>query len=115
MNKEYREEMRNIRKEGTWTFFSFYPSVILVVFLIALTGFILSSLGLIGSTIVERKVFENSYQYTEARKTETLVFEAQLVEIERRLSNTELNKTQRSNLEAAAAGLRIQLSVSKNK
>ena len=36
------------------------------------------SCGLIGGTIVERKVFENSFQYSEARKAEITVGDKQL-------------------------------------
>jgi hypothetical protein len=71
--------------------------------------------GLIGGTIVERKVFENSFQYSEARKSEVATFQAQLVEIDRKLSNPEIDANTRSNLEAQASALRIQLSVARSK
>lgn len=69
------------------------------------------SCGLIGGTILERKVFENSYQYTEARKTEMLTYQAQLAEIEGKLLNPDLDPSTRTNLEAQASAIRIQLNV----
>ncbi|MBV5346777.1 hypothetical protein JZU46_00935 [bacterium] len=75
----------------------------------------LNSVGLIGRTIVEREVFTRSQQYTEARKTEIATFEAQLVEIERLLRNPTTTPDMKANLEASAAGLRVQLSVARSK
>ena len=72
-------------------------------------------MGLIGHTIVERKVFENSFQYSEARKSEIATFEAQLVEIDCKLSSSTIGPNTRTNLEAQAAALRIMLSVARSK
>lgn len=84
--------------------------------LLVLTGIVifgLKSVGLIGRTIVERKVFENSFQYSEARKTEIATFEAQLAEIDRKLVSN-LDENTRANLEAQAAAIRIHLNVARN-
>lgn len=78
-----------------------------------LTG--LSYMGLFGRTVVERKVFENSFQYSESRKSEIATYQAQLTEIDRKLMNTELSQSTRVNLEAQASGLRIQLNVARTK
>ncbi len=89
-----------------------------VVFLIIISSIIfgvLNYIGLIGHTIVERKVFENSFQYSEARKSEIATFEAQLAEIDRKLSNPNLDPNTRTNLEAQAAAIRIQLNVARSK
>jgi hypothetical protein len=69
--------------------------------------------GLIGGTILERKVFENSYQYQAGNDARIDVFEAQLEELDRQLANPELDETQRANLEAQAAGIRIQLNAAR--
>lgn len=66
-------------------------------------------------TIVERKILEESFQYKEGRKTEILTFQAQLNEIDVKLSNPSLDPNTRNNLEAQAAMIRTQLSVAKNK
>lgn len=75
----------------------------------------LNYVGLVGKTVVERKVFENSFQYSEARKTEIAIFEAQLVEVDRKLTNSDLTKTTRTNLEATASAIRVQLSAARRK
>ncbi len=74
----------------------------------------LNYVGLIGKTVVERKVFENSFQYSEARKAEVATFEAQLAEINHRLSGN-INADARNMLESQASALRIHLSVARSK
>jgi putative aminopeptidase FrvX len=65
--------------------------------------------GMIGQTFVERKVFENSYQYSAAQKARIDMFEAQKAEIEARLMGTDLDSATKSNLEAQLSGIKIQL------
>ena len=78
MKYDYREE----RKEGgRWYWWAFG---LLVAGGIILTA--LSYAGLFGRTVVEREVFENSYQYSEARKQAIATYEAQLIEIDARLA-----------------------------
>jgi hypothetical protein len=89
-----------------------------VLLIVIATGAILTGLnyaGLIGKTAVERVVFENSYQYSEARKTEIATYEAQLAEISSRLSGRELDSNVRANLEAQRSALNIQLNVARSK
>lgn len=89
-----------------------------VLFLLMITGVIFTGLnyvGLIGRTVVERKVFENSFQYSEARKTEIATFEAQLAQIERKLSNPNLDNNTRTNLQATADSIKIKLNVARRK
>ena len=69
--------------------------------------------GMIGQTFVERKVFENSYQYTAAQKARIATFEAQLAEIDTRLLSTELDGVTRTNLEATRSGIKVQLGVAR--
>jgi len=70
--------------------------------------------GLWGQTVAERVIFENSFQYKEARKTEIATFEAQLAEITHKLTGN-IDDHTRNNLEAQAAALRIQLNVARSK
>ncbi|MHC4690965.1 MAG: hypothetical protein ACYS5F_15265 [Planctomycetota bacterium] len=91
-----------------WFWIGFLVIVSLPVF------FGLRSLGLIGSTVVEREVFQRSFQYQEARKTAIATYEAQLVEIERKLLG-ELDQNTRNNFEAQAAAIRIQLATERSK
>lgn len=103
--------MQNEKKElGGWW--------IWILALIVLSTIVLSGLkyaGIIGTTIVEREVFKNSFQYSEARKTEQATFEAQLSEINRRLLSQIISQDERNNLEAQAASIRILLTVSRSK
>ena len=76
---------------------------------------ILNAVGLVGKTVVERKVFESSYQYSEARKSEIGVFQAQLAEINVRLGDPAIDQSTRTALESQAAALRVQLNVARSK
>jgi flagellar basal body-associated protein FliL len=98
------------KEVGSWWIWILF---LLVISGVVLTG--LSYMGFIGQTVVERVVFENSFQYSEARKSEIATYEAQLTEIERKLLNHELDQGTRINLEAQASGLRVQLSTAKAK
>ena len=57
----YRDEMNEVAKETSWTSWRFLPIFIVSVVILTALGFGLRSLGLWGGTVVERKVFENSY------------------------------------------------------
>ena len=87
------------------------------LFLMVIAIIVLSVLGYAGkftNTVVERKVFEESYQYKEARKGEIAVFQAQLDEINRQLL-TEQDPVIRKDLESKAAAIRVQLSAARAK
>jgi len=86
--------------------------MLVVVSSIIFTG--LSYFGIIGKTVVERAVFEQSYQKKAGDKQKIAIFEAQLAEIMRKLSNSELDATTRSNLEASASSIRIQLTAARS-
>jgi len=64
--------------------------------------------GMIGRTVVERKVFEQSYQRSESYKSQIATWEAQLIEINSKLSG-DLDKSTRQNLEAQASSIRVML------
>jgi len=65
----------------------------------------LNYLGLIGSTIVERKVFENSYQKYASDKSRQATYRAQLAAINSRL----LSSPNNPDLLAQKAMLQIQI------
>ena len=113
--KDYRNEMREIEREGRWTFFKFLPLLVLSLAILFAIGFGLNSLGLFGKTVVERKVFENSYQRSEALKSQLAVDNAALTEIESRLANPNLDTDTRYNLEAQARATRIRIATTKEK
>ena len=85
-----------------------------VLLLLVITAIIFGGLRLAG-VIGERVVFEQSFQYKEARKTEIATFEAQLAELERNLMSTSLDETTRTNFKAQASAIRIQLNVARRK
>jgi biopolymer transport protein ExbB/TolQ len=88
-----------------------------VLFLIVISGIVFGGLryaGLVGQTFVERKVFENSYQYSAAQKARIATFQAQLSEIDTRLMSTDLDDATRANLEATRSGIKIQLTTARN-
>lgn len=85
-----------------------------ILLLIVASVLVFGGLRIVG-VIGERVIFEQSFQYKEARKTEIATFEAQLAEINRKLNSTSLDENTRVNLEAQAAAIRIQLSVARRK
>lgn len=111
----YREEVREFTKEGRWTFFKVLPFFLIFVTTLGGIGFGLKSLGIIGSTAVEREVFEQSYQRSASLKSQLATDQSVLLEIERKLSNPNLDKNTRFNLEAQASATRIRIETTKRK
>ena len=60
-------------------------------------------------TQVERVVFENSYQYKQGQKERIATLEAEIDEIENRLTNPNLDATIKKNLENQLSRLKIEL------
>lgn len=110
---EYRTEARHVLKESHWTFWRAFPLVMLAVVVLSGVGFGLRSLGLLGSTVVERKVFEQSYQKQAAMKSQIATDEAVLAEIGRKLLNPSLDANTRHSLEAQASAARIRLATTR--
>lgn len=70
--------------------------------------FALNAAGLLGRTILERKIFEQSYQRQTGQAERLATFQAQLSEINSRLAG-ELDPTTRSNLQAQKSAINIQI------
>ena len=100
---------REKKEFGGWFVWILTLSVLAIVIL---TG--LNYTGILGKTIIEREVFEQSYQYRAAQKLKIETFQAQMSELEHQLSNTNLDRQTRSNLEAQAASIRIQLNIARS-
>ena len=82
MNNEYRTAASGVAKETSWTFWRFLPIFIIVMIILSAITFGLRSAGLIGSTIVERVVFENSFQYKAGMAQRGAILEANISEID---------------------------------
>jgi hypothetical protein len=95
---------------GGWWMWTLGLIVITIITLSALMWF-----GMIGRTIAERKVFENSFQYSQARKTEIATFEAQMSLIQGKLLNPNLDAETRTNLEAQISAIQILLKTAREK
>ncbi|MFH0857201.1 MAG: hypothetical protein V1848_00445 [Candidatus Magasanikbacteria bacterium] len=103
-NKELRSEFRR------WWFY------IIGLIVIATVVFgVIRYVGVFTSTVVEREVFENSYQYSEARKAEIVTYEAQLAELRSQLSNPNMNDGDRANIEAQISAINVRLNVAKRR
>lgn len=112
---DYRKDMQSTITGGYWTVWKVTPLILLILILLSVIGFSLKSVGLLGSTVVERKVFENSYQRSEAIKAQIATDEAVLAEIQRQLSSTDLDEDTRNNLEAQAAAARVRIATAKGR
>ena len=74
-----------------------------ILLLIIFTGIILGvtgSFGKIFHTVVERKVFENSYQKHESDKTAITTYQAQIVQLRGKLNNPNLTNGNRIEIQS---------------
>ena len=106
MNNDYRQSAGHAAREASWTFWRFLPISIAIIVILSAIGFGLNSAGLIGSTIVERVVFENSFQYKAGMAQRGAIMEANIAEIDALLST---NPTNRQDLLNQKSLLRVQL------
>lgn len=105
------EEGREMRSElGRWWI---YVLALVVVSMPVLA--VLNYAGVIGDTVVERVVFENSFQYSEARKSEIATYSAQLAEIDAQLANPSLDDQTRNALMAQRSAINVRLSTARRK
>ncbi len=85
--------------------------IFLLVLLIVMMG-IFGATGVIGrivNVVVEREVFERSFQYQEGKSDQIATYRAQMAELEGHLANPELSAGGRANIEAQLSAIRIQL------
>ena len=81
-----------------------------IVFLMIVTGIIfwgLSSVGIIGHTIVEREVFKQSYQKKAADEDAVSTYDAQIVILQRRLRSTGITGQERNEIQAQIDSINI--------
>jgi hypothetical protein len=109
----YRDNAHQVAKDAHWTFWKFFPVLLVTTVVLSAVGFGLNSLGLFGRTVVEREVFEHSYQRQAGLEAEIATYNATLVEIESKIANLNLDANTRSNLEAQASAIRIKVAAAK--
>lgn len=69
---------------------------------------VLNAFGIIGRTVVEREVFERSFQYDQARESQGNIYTAQIAELEAQLQNPNLDAAAKANIEAQLAAIRVR-------
>lgn len=80
--------------------------VLLFIIFITITVGVLHNLGLIGSTVVERKVFENSFQYKEGMEQRAAILEANLLEAKINLTKDPANEDLQNQVKLLEAQIR---------
>lgn len=100
---------RKIEKEarGEATRWAFW-GIGLLVFVTVVFG-VLNVAGVIGGTIVEREVFEQSYQRQTGLEAKLATMEAQAAELRVSLSDSDLTSSKRASLEAQLAAITVQI------
>jgi len=88
----YREDARKVRKETSWTFWSFLPIFFTVIVILSILAFALNSAGMFGRTVVERVIFENSFQYKQGMAQRGAILEANIAEIDMLLNSNPENR-----------------------
>lgn len=92
LENKMREEINQSAKDFSYIFWRFLPITIIILVVLSMFGFALKSAGLIGSTIVEREVFKNSFQYKEGMNQRAAILKANISEIDIRLRSNPENK-----------------------
>lgn len=88
-----------------------------ILFLIIISTIILACLnyaGILGHTIVERKIFENSYQKRSADEDALTTYDAQLSVLQRRLRQEGLTQDDRDDIQAQIDAINIMKSSKRN-
>ena len=67
MSKEYRNGMREVKSDVTWTIWKSLPVIALGIIILVVLGWFLQSTGIINMNI-EREVIQHSRQYTESKQ-----------------------------------------------
>ena len=88
-----------------------------ILFLVGITMIVLSVgryLGIWGTTVVERKVFEESYQKQSADEDALATFSAEVSILQAKLNNPDLTVADRAEIQAQIDAIRILAASKKN-
>ena len=88
---------------GWWLFF--LALLILSMGVLGATGV----LGRIVDVVVQREVFERSFQYQESKSEQIATYQAAMAELESKLADSNLSDSAKSDIRAQLAAIRIQL------
>ena len=83
-----------------------------ILILLVGTILVLSGMGIAGrivDVVVEREVFERSFQYQEGKSDQIATYRAQIVMLESKLADPALSDSAKSDMRAQLAALKIQL------
>lgn len=105
----YRGETKVIIKDAGWTFRNLIPLIIGILLFFSVLGFVLNSVGLLGRTIVEREIFEQSYQRSSAIQSQINKEKATIISIKSRLSDPALEESLKTNLQAQLRAAELRL------
>ena len=89
-----------------------------LLFLLVITGIVgaaLNSAGIFTKTVVERKVFEQSFQRSEGLKQQISVYEADLAGLRARLNDTTLSPSVKAGMMAQKASIESQLRAARSR
>lgn len=82
----------------------------LILFLVLIV--VLSATGVVGrvvNVVVEREVFERSYQYSEGKNAQIATYRAELAKLQEQLNNPNLTEEQILDIHAQLTALEIQI------
>lgn len=88
-----------------------------ILFLLVITMIVMSVgkyIGIFGTTVVERKVFENSYQKKAADEDALATFSAEVSILQAKLNNPDLSAADRAEIQAKIDAIRILAASKKN-
>ena len=89
---------------------------VFVMFFVIITSIVFGIMGYFGkftNTVVERKIYENSYQYSQGKKEEIATLEAQIEVLEEKLLNPKLNNETKREIRNQITALEARLRAAK--
>lgn len=110
---QHSDDFKRGRAEGKSLIWKWGLALVGVLLVSSVAFGLLRYARIIGTTVVERVVFEQSFQYKEANKARANLMNAQISELEAQLLNPNLEDSIRPNIEAQLSVLRVKLNSTK--